>query len=296
MIRAHHQPHQVGHDNADEADGTTQRDGGTGGERSAEKRQPLRANHLDAPRGGDILTQCQQVQRPRQDGKHGEGHHDERQGGNDRAVVTDVEITHQPTDGPERLREVGHVLHEQDQGREERVERHAGQQQHVGGQAPLLRRRQPVDDADGEQRPGKAGDGNGRDAHHPDLEAERNRQHGSERPAGGNAQRERRGQGIAQHRLEHHARGREGRADQGTRQDAGQACHEEDLRVNVLLPRDGAIERLRQRDAGAAHGWRPQHDRDRADRKERDNRDHAAADIHRVTRRTGTTVMWPVSL
>ena len=45
------------------------------------------------------------------------------------------------------LREVGDVLHEQDQRREERVQRHAGEQQHRRGHRAVLHRRQPVDDA-----------------------------------------------------------------------------------------------------------------------------------------------------
>ena len=53
----------------------------------------------------------------------------------DRRVAGDVEVAHQPADRAERLREVGEVLHEEDERREEGVERDAGEQQHVGGEA-----------------------------------------------------------------------------------------------------------------------------------------------------------------
>ena len=55
---------------------------------------------------------------------------DQRQRGEDRLEAADVEVAHQPARGAIDLREVGEVLHEHDQRREERVERHAGQQQH----------------------------------------------------------------------------------------------------------------------------------------------------------------------
>ena len=48
MIRADHQPHQVRHDDPDEADRAADRDGGAGRQRRAEKRAPLRAHDVDA--------------------------------------------------------------------------------------------------------------------------------------------------------------------------------------------------------------------------------------------------------
>ena len=134
VIRSHHQAHQVRHDDADEAHRSAQRDRGAGGQRGAEERPALRALHFDAAAGGHVLAHGQQIQRPRQHGEHDERRDDERQGRDDRTVAADVQIAHQPAHRAERLREIAEVLDEQDQRREERVQRDAGQQQHVGGQ------------------------------------------------------------------------------------------------------------------------------------------------------------------
>ncbi len=50
---------------------------------------------------------------------------------------------------------------------------------------------------------------------------------------------------------------------------ARQPRDEEDLRVDVVVPGDRAIERARQRDRRAADGRRPDHDRDREHRRTR---------------------------
>ena len=73
-----------------------------------------------------------------------------------------------------------------------------------------------------------------------------------ERRARRDAQRERRGQRVPQHRLEDDARGGERRADERAGQHARQPRDEEDLRVDVVGERDRAIEGARQADGRAA--------------------------------------------
>ena len=225
---------------------------------------------------------AQQVQRARQHREHREGDDDERQRGDDREVVGHVEPAHHPADGAQRLGEVREVLHEQDQRREERVQRDAGEQQHVGRQPAPLRRGERIDDAGRDERAGKAGQRNRRDAQQAQLELHRHREHRAERRAGRDAERERRGQGIAQQRLQHDARRGQGGADQRAGQHARQSApRRRSARRRCRLPRDRAIERARQRDRRAADRRRPQHHRDREHREGGDDGDDAAADAHR---------------
>ena len=51
VVGADEQPHQVRHDDPDEADGPADRHRRAGGERRAEERQPLGAQHVDAAAG-----------------------------------------------------------------------------------------------------------------------------------------------------------------------------------------------------------------------------------------------------
>ena len=83
-----------------------------------------------------------------------------------RLIAADVEVAHQPAQRPVGLRKVGEVLHEQDQRREERVHRDAGEQQHVGRQPAVPGARQRVDDGDGSKRADEAGGGRRRDPSH----------------------------------------------------------------------------------------------------------------------------------
>ena len=66
MIGADEQPHQVRHDDADKADGPADGDRGAGGERRAEKRESLHAQHVHASAGRVVVAKRQHVQRPRQ--------------------------------------------------------------------------------------------------------------------------------------------------------------------------------------------------------------------------------------
>ena len=100
----------------------------------------------EAARFGAVGAQAEQVQRPRQPGKDGERHEQQRQRREDRLIAADVEVAHQPAQRPVGVGEVGEVLHAEDQRGEERVERHAGEQQDVGREAAMLRARQRVDD------------------------------------------------------------------------------------------------------------------------------------------------------
>ena len=107
----------------------------------------LRARHVEAARAGALGAEAEQVQRPRAATRRSPN--ETTASGSaveDRLVAADVEIPHQPAQDPERLREVREVLHEQDQRREERVHRDAGEQQHVGREAAVARARERVDD------------------------------------------------------------------------------------------------------------------------------------------------------
>ena len=214
---------------------------------------------------GGVGAEAEQVQRTRQPGERGERHDDERQRRDQRAVAADVEIAHQPAQDPERLGEVREVLHEQDQRREERVHRHAGQQQRVGRQAVMPGGRQEVDDGDGEQRAGEAGQRRDRHAEPLQRRREGDGQHRAERRAGGDAERERRRERIAEQALEDDAGGSEGRADQRAGERSRQPGDEEDLRVRIVGERDRPVERA------------PQADRRRADERRGDERRAAAA-------------------
>ena len=72
---------------------------------------------------------------------------DERQRRDERRVACDVEVAHQPAHRAKRLGEIAEVLHEQNQRREKRVQRHARQQQHRRRQPALPRVRQRIHDA-----------------------------------------------------------------------------------------------------------------------------------------------------
>ena len=89
---------------------------------------------------------------------------------------------------------------------------------------------------------------------------ERDREHRAERAAGGHAERERRGERVAQQALEDDARRGERGADEGAGQRPRQPRDEEDLRVDVVGERDREIERA------------PQADRRRADERREQNR------------------------
>ena len=159
-----------------------------------------------------------------------------------RRIAADVEIAHQPANRAKRLREVGQKLHEENQRGEERIQRHAGEQQHVGRQTAMPRARQPVHDRHGAERPGKAGDGHGRKAGDPGRQIQGQRQHRTERGAGRDTEREWRGERVSEQRLKDDAGGRKRRSDQRAGQHARQARHEKYLRVGVVGERNRRVE------------------------------------------------------
>ena len=234
MVHADHQPHEMRHDDADEADRAGERDGGavasdalTNASRCVRPTSTPRADAASAPT----------LSRFSDEGSHAKianAISDHRQRGHDRLEAADVEVAHQPARGAIDLREVGDVLHEQDQRREERVQRHAGQQQHRRRHRAVLHRRQPIDDGGGDGRAGEAGQRHGRERSRAHDRAEHDGEHRAERRAGRDAERERRGQRIAQQRLEHDAGRGQRRADERARQDARHPRDEEDLRVDVV--------------------------------------------------------------
>ena len=170
----------------------------------------------------------------------------------ERPVAADVEIADEPAQHAIGLGEVRQVLHEEDQRREERVQRDAGEQQHVRREAALPRAGQRIDDRDRAERSGKAGDRHRGHAAPLERPSERDRQHRAERRAGRDAKRERRGEGIAQQSLEDDTRRRQRCADQRACERARHPRDEEDLRVDVVAERDRRIERPAQTDRSRA--------------------------------------------
>ena len=96
MIGADDQPHQMRHDDADEADRAADRHRRAGRERRAEERHALRAHDVDAARAGRLGAEAEQVERPREPRERDERDDDERQRRENRRVARDVEIAHQP--------------------------------------------------------------------------------------------------------------------------------------------------------------------------------------------------------
>ena len=66
MVGADDQPHQVRHDDADEADRAADRHRRAGGERRAEERDALRAHDVDAARRRRLGAEAEQIERPRE--------------------------------------------------------------------------------------------------------------------------------------------------------------------------------------------------------------------------------------
>ena len=173
MVGADDEPHQMRHDDADERHRPAERDGRAGGERRAQERDAFGAPHVDAARGRRVAAEAHEVERARErrhrDARDGE----QRQRAENRRVAADVERSHQPAHRPERVGEARQVLHEQHERREERVQRDAGEQQARGRHAAAPRRRERVDDDQGADRAGEAGERHRRDAE--DGEARRER-------------------------------------------------------------------------------------------------------------------------
>ena len=87
----------------------------------------LRRDHVHPARFSAFVAEAQQIQWSGQPRKRRERDNDQGQRRHDRLIAADVEVAHQPAQDAKRLREVREVLHEQDQRREERVHRDAGQ-------------------------------------------------------------------------------------------------------------------------------------------------------------------------
>ena len=147
----------VRHDDPDEPDRAADRDRGPGRQRGAEEGDALRAatsrpcvSALSTPRLRRLSGRASQANSANETTS-------ERQRRDERLIRADVEVAHQPAQRAIGVGEIGEVLHEQDQRREERVHRHAGEQQRVGRQAAVPRPRQRVDDRDRAERAGEAG-------------------------------------------------------------------------------------------------------------------------------------------
>ncbi len=171
----------------------------------------------------------------------------------ERGIAADVEVAHQPAHGAERLREIRQELHEENQSGEERVQRDAREQQHVGRETSMTRMRQPVHNCHGTERPGKAGHGHRRKTGDPGRPVQGNRQHRAERRSRRNAEGKRRRERIPEQRLQDDARGRERRPDQCGGQHARQARHEEYLRVGIVCERNGPVEHAPETDRCRTH-------------------------------------------
>ena len=139
-----------------------------------EERQPLRRATSTPRVAATVGADAQQVQRRGQQREYHECDQQQRQRAEDRLEAADVEVAHQPPHGAIRLGEVRHVLDEQDQRGEERVQRDARQQQHrrrhrpPAAASPARRRSPPAT-----KRPGEAGQRHRRERAQRDSRAER---------------------------------------------------------------------------------------------------------------------------
>ena len=235
-----------------------------------------------------VFAQCEQVERPRQHREHRERRAHERHRREDWSEAADVEVAEQPARSAIPVGEVHQILHERDQRREKRVERDAGQQEHVGGQHTIHARGQPVNHRRPEERSGEAGGWHCGPAHHAVVEVERDREHRAERGAGRDPECKWCGQRIAQQRLQHDARGSKRRPDQRAGEHARQPGDEEDLRVDVVRPRHRGIEHACQRDRRAPER-RSDQQHDERDRSERQEQQAESRSYHRDSRAIGTT-------
>ena len=173
----------------------------------------------------------------------------QRQGGDERLVAADVEVAHQPAQDPERLGKVGEVLDEQDQRREERVHRHARQQQDVGRHAAMPRRapacrRSPTAISE----PAKLATGA---AGMPSHDSDQPKVIASIAPSAAPAETPSVNgvaSGLRSSPWKIDARARQHRADQRPGQRPRQPRDEEDLRVGVVGEGDGPVEHARQAD------------------------------------------------
>ena len=102
MIGADDEPDEVRDDDADETDGTADRDGGARRERRRHEGHALRALHIDPARAGGFVAEAQEVQRTREPGETAEGDGDERRRATT-GLPGDVEVAHEPAERAERL-------------------------------------------------------------------------------------------------------------------------------------------------------------------------------------------------
>ena len=97
-----------------------------------------------------VGAKTQQIERPRQPHASDERNQDQRQRTDDGLIAGDVEVAHEPAQRAKRLGEIAQVLHEQNQRREERVQRDAGEQQDRCRHRARTHRREQVDDPRGD--------------------------------------------------------------------------------------------------------------------------------------------------
>ena len=194
--------------------------------------------HVDAAAGGAFLADRQQVHALRQHRKGRERQGERGNGGDERRVAADVEISHQPSHRPERLGVIRQELHEENQGREKRVERDARQQQHIRRNSAVPGAGQRVHNPDGTERTGEAGNRHGGKAGDARRKVQRQRQHRAQRGARRHAESKRRGERVSQQRLKHDARRGERRSHHGAREHAGKPRDEKNLRVQIIRKRN----------------------------------------------------------
>ena len=184
-------------------------------------------------------------------------------------IAADVEIAHQPAQRAERLGEVRKVLNEQNERREERVQRDAGEQEHVSREPRCRAYAKRVHDGDRAERAREARDGTAVRPPKPSVQLERDRQHRAERGARRDAERERRRERIPEQRLKDDARRRERRTDERAGERPRQPRDEEDLRVDVLGQRDRSIQHAPEVDGRGPHKRRGDDRGQRRDRRRR---------------------------
>ncbi len=219
MVWPDGQTKRMGDDHADEPDHAADRDHGARQQRRCKKDRFLHHLDIHAKRPRGFLAHGQQIERRRLAKQHdGPGRHIDAQHQHGR-IVRRRQRAHQPghhAEGSVGLHDRGDEHHE---GRKNRVENDARQQEGVDGYVPIGGG-DAIDDEHRRQSPDHGAEGHGGEGQHGSREPEQDGQACAERRTAGDAQDVGIGQGIPQEGLESHADDRQAAADHEGQQHA----------------------------------------------------------------------------
>ena len=171
--------------------------------------------------------------------------------------------SHQPLNAAKRVGEVGKVLDETSDCREERADGDAREKEHGARRAVVPCADKPIDDHQRSERAGEARQRNHGDACNSKPDVKGDRQHRAQRCAGRHAQRVGRRQRVLEERLKDHAGQGHAAADDGRGEHAREPRDEKHLGVHVVGEGDRAVEYAGQRDGRASDKQRQEADEKR---------------------------------